>query len=49
MRFPRLFSKAEDYAPESVRALIGKEQGDSVEVVTPGGQRSYEILAVRYR
>ena len=30
------------------RALIGKEEGDSVEVVTPGGQRSYEILAVRY-
>ena len=30
------------------RALIGKEEGDSVEVSTPGGQRSYEILAVRY-
>ena len=30
------------------RALIGKEKGDSVEVTTPGGQRSYEILAVRY-
>ena len=30
------------------RALIGKEEGDSVEVVTPGGQKSYEILAVRY-
>ena len=30
------------------RALIGKEEGDSVDVVTPGGQRSYEILAVRY-
>ncbi|AXC48760.1 transcription elongation factor GreA [Paracoccus suum] len=30
------------------RALIGKDEGDSVEVVTPGGQRSYEILAVRY-
>ncbi|MFE3835896.1 transcription elongation factor GreA [Pseudogemmobacter sonorensis] len=30
------------------RALIGKEEGDSVEVATPGGRRSYEILAVRY-
>lgn len=30
------------------RALIGKEEGDSVEVRTPGGQKSYEILAVRY-
>ncbi|RNF33617.1 transcription elongation factor GreA [Paracoccus methylarcula] len=30
------------------RALIGKEEGDSVEVNTPGGQRSYEILAIRY-
>lgn len=30
------------------RALIGKEEGDSVEVITPGGQRSYEILSIRY-
>ena len=30
------------------RALIGKEAGDSVEVVTPGGGRSYEVLSVRY-
>ncbi|WBU64014.1 transcription elongation factor GreA [Paracoccus aerodenitrificans] len=30
------------------RALIGKEDGDEVEVQTPGGLRSYEILAVRY-
>lgn len=30
------------------RSLIGKEEGDSVEVNTPGGQKSYEILAVRY-
>lgn len=30
------------------RALIGKDEGDSVEVTTPGGQRSYEIVAVRY-
>jgi transcription elongation factor GreA len=30
------------------RALIGKEEGDSVEVRTPGGDRSYEILSVEY-
>ena len=30
------------------RALIGKEAGDSVEVKTPGGQKSYEILSVRF-
>ncbi|MDO5647690.1 transcription elongation factor GreA [Paracoccus sp. (in: a-proteobacteria)] len=30
------------------RALIGKDEGDSVEVTTPGGIRSYEILAIRY-
>jgi transcription elongation factor GreA len=31
------------------RALIGKAKGDTVEVVTPGGGRSYEILKVEYR
>jgi transcription elongation factor GreA len=30
------------------RALIGKEEGDSVEVVAPGGSRRYEIVAVKY-
>ncbi len=30
------------------RALIGKEEGDSVEVRTPGGERSYEILKVAF-
>lgn len=30
------------------RALIGKQRGDSVEVMTPGGGKSYEILDVRY-
>ena len=30
------------------RALIGKESGDSVDVKTPGGARSYEILSIRY-
>ena len=31
------------------RGLIGKEVGESVEVNTPGGGRSYEILSVEYR
>lgn len=30
------------------RALIGKDEGDSVDVATPGGKRSYEILIIRY-
>ncbi len=30
------------------RALIGKEEGDSIEVAAPGGARSYEVLSVRY-
>jgi transcription elongation factor GreA len=30
------------------RALIGKEEGDSVTVQAPGGNRSYEIVAVQY-
>jgi len=31
------------------RALIGKDEGDSVEVRTPGGIRSYEVRAVRFQ
>ncbi|MDO9128159.1 transcription elongation factor GreA [Parvibaculum sp.] len=30
------------------RALIGKSVGDSVEVVTPGGGKSYEILKISF-
>ena len=30
------------------RALIGKESGDVVDVMTPGGMKQYEILDVRY-
>ncbi|WP_107845557.1 transcription elongation factor GreA [Litoreibacter ponti] len=30
------------------RALIGKDEGDSVEVRTPGGTKDYEILEVTY-
>jgi transcription elongation factor GreA len=29
------------------RALVGKSEGDVVEVAAPGGTRSYEIVAVR--
>jgi len=31
------------------RALIGKDEGDSVEVRTPGGVRSYEILSIGFK
>ncbi|MCB1618013.1 MAG: transcription elongation factor GreA, partial [Pseudomonadales bacterium] len=31
------------------RALIGKEEGDIVEVATPGGKVSYEIDATRHQ
>ncbi len=30
------------------RALIGKSVGDSAEVTTPGGAKSYEIVSVRF-
>lgn len=30
------------------RALIGKHVGDTVEVSTPGGSKSYEIVGVRF-
>ncbi len=30
------------------RALIGKDEGDSIDVKTPGGQRSYEVLRVQF-
>jgi transcription elongation factor GreA len=30
------------------RALIGKSEGDVVDVTTPGGMRTYEIVSVRY-
>ena len=30
------------------RALIGKEVGDSIEVVAPGGSKAYEILAINW-
>jgi transcription elongation factor GreA len=30
------------------RALIGKEEGDSVEVRTPGGTKYYEVVSVKF-
>lgn len=30
------------------RALIGKSEGDSVDVSTPSGGKSYEVVTVRY-
>ena len=30
------------------RALIGKEEGDTAVVMAPGGERRYEVVAVRY-
>ncbi|MCY1127708.1 transcription elongation factor GreA [Frigidibacter sp. RF13] len=30
------------------RSLIGKDVGDTAEVRTPGGEKSYEILSIRY-
>lgn len=31
------------------RALIGKDEGDSVEVRTPGGEKSYEVVSINFR
>jgi transcription elongation factor GreA len=31
------------------RALIGKRKGDSVQVITPGGGKSYEIESLAFR
>jgi len=33
----------------TARALIGKKVGDTVEVNTPGGGKSYEVLKVAFR
>ncbi len=30
------------------RALIGKKNGDAIEIDTPGGRRNYEILSITY-
>ena len=33
----------------TARAMIGKKVGDVIEVNTPGGGKSYEILKIEYR
>ena len=33
----------------TARALIGKKKGDSVEVNTPGGGKSYEVVGVAFQ
>ena len=30
------------------RALIGKKEGDEIDVATPGGRKQYEVLAVEF-
>ena len=30
------------------RALIGKREGDEIDVATPGGRKQYEVLAVKF-
>ncbi len=37
-----------NFSSPIARALIGKNEGDSVEVVTPSGTKHYEIVAVQY-
>ena len=37
------------YTSPIARALIGKQEGDSVGVRTPAGDRTYEILEVLYK
>ena len=35
------------YSPLA-RAVIGKNEGDSFEVETPGGKRAFKIISVEY-
>jgi transcription elongation factor GreA len=37
-----------NFSSPIARALIGKNEGDSVDVVTPSGTKHYEIVAVQY-
>jgi transcription elongation factor GreA len=36
------------FASPIARALVGKSEGDAVEVAVPGGKRNYEVIGVRY-
>ncbi len=37
------------YNTPIARALIGNEEGDSIEIETPGGNKNYEIVEVLYQ
>lgn len=37
------------YNTPIARALIGNEEGDTVEIETPGGNKNYEIIEVLYK
>jgi transcription elongation factor GreA len=37
------------YSSPLARALIGRRKGDEVEVVTPGGERYYEIAKIEFK
>ncbi len=37
------------YNTPIARALIGNEEGDAVEIETPGGNKNYEIIEVLYK
>lgn len=36
------------FASPIARGLMGKEEGDEVDIVTPSGKKTYEILKVRF-
>lgn len=36
------------FASPIARGLIGKEEGDEVEIATPSGKKTYEILEVKF-
>jgi transcription elongation factor GreA len=37
-----------NFSSPIAKAMIGKDEGDSVEVISPGGITNYEILSVSY-
>ena len=48
-KVPWLKNKKISLISPIARALISKKKGDSVEVNTPGGSKSYEVLKVEYK
>ncbi len=45
----RLDQEAGSISSPIARALIGKNKGDSVEVTTPKGSRSFQVLKVEWK